>query len=98
MVDTPKPDDQTEYPADDLKGPGAFPHPANTTKSHQHREKTSYYAHTAKYIIQALNAIGRGALKTVHWIDSKGPLISAVATVIIASLTYSYVHYSRAQW
>jgi hypothetical protein len=46
----------------------------------------------------SLKAIGRSAVSAVNWIDTKGPFVTAIATVVIAVLTSIYVHYSRAQW
>lgn len=34
----------------------------------------------------------------VDWINSIGPLVTALATIAIAVLTWRYVHYARAQW
>lgn len=45
-----------------------------------------------------LKAFGRGTAKVVNWLNAKGPFVTAIATVVIAALTGTYVHYSRAQW
>ncbi|MGA3034115.1 MAG: hypothetical protein ABSD70_12575, partial [Terracidiphilus sp.] len=70
----------------------------NPSKSHQHNERTNQDSSTPNHGMRALKAIGRGMASTVNWIDSKGPFITALATVAIAVLTGVYVHWSHAQW
>lgn len=95
MVDTPDPEDYTRDSEGELEGPGAFPHPTHTTETHYRHEKPNYYSKGTEYGMRALKAVWRVFLKTANWIDSKGPLISALSTVVIAVLTAFYVHYSR---
>jgi hypothetical protein len=95
VVDTPDPKYQTNETEGELEGPGAFPHATHAPKTHDHHEKPNYYAKSAEYGMRALKTTWKGLLKTVNWIDSKGPLISALSTVVIAVLTGFYVHYSR---
>ncbi len=98
MIDTPEPNNDADQSSYDLEGSGAIPLATYAAKSHQHSEGPLNNSYAAKYAVRALKAVEQGTLKTVNWIDSKGPFISAIATVVIAFLTGVYVHWSHAQW
>lgn len=98
MVDTPDTEGSAENPKTDLEGPGAIPLSSHAAKSHHRHEGPNYHASAARRLMKVLRAIKDGALRTVDWIDRRGPLVSAIATVIIAVLTWKYVQWSQAQW
>jgi hypothetical protein len=74
------------------------PDPSEASETNGEQKESTQNSHIAENIMKALKSVGRGILATINWIDAKGAFITALTTVVIAVLTFFYVHYSRAQW
>ena len=62
------------------------------------QEKINKQQNYSENMFHVLESIWGATKRGVNWIDSKGPLMTTLATITIAVLTGIYVHYSRAQW
>jgi hypothetical protein len=69
--------------------------PSEAPVSHNDRGKPNNIRKGSKNVALGCKRMWQRILKAVNWIDTRGPFISALATVVIAILTAYYVHYSR---
>lgn len=98
MVDTPAADNDKQQSDGDLKQVRPAPEPPESTQANDKQEQPKDQRCYSKDGMRVLKAMGQGIIAAINWVNSKGPLVAAMAAVAIAVLTWRYVHYSRAQW
>jgi hypothetical protein len=95
MVDGSGTNDGNSQTTNNLENGSAAPEVAAAAQTNREQKESQQDPHYAEHKMRPLKAVGGGILATVNWIDTKGPFITALATVGIAVLTAYYVHYSR---
>ncbi len=81
----------------DAHSPDSNPVPqlSQTTNPHDEHKNSGKYP---QYVMRPLKAIKTVFLFVVGWLDTNDGAVTAVATLVIAALTFFYVLYARAQW
>jgi hypothetical protein len=101
MISDPETENDKNNTEKGLEIPGNYPvipPSAEAAEPSHARNQTSQKSKNSYHIVRVLKAVGHSIVWFINYIDSKGPFVTALATVAIAVLTWRYVRYSGAQW